>query len=276
LRLPPPLVMGPRHVVDYASMRSGIWWRTIRVRATRPPAASRTLGHLAGIDEAVSAPSDTGEPGSRWADGRWPGADGRPSLAKAREPSCRRAWVDLGHRPQMLAEVHQDVDQSVTYRARRGQRTRMIAVGEHAPTPGKRAVHGACEPDRQPADAARKCATVVRLGDEVDVVILDAEFDDPEPGLGRGSDRAAHGGKDSLCPEAVNGVDCPHRDVHGVRGGVPWPSTVRHPGTTTGGELPSCAGSATTPSRRGRQGQLGRTCHDLDRANITFYLTCVK
>jgi hypothetical protein len=45
----------------------------------------------------------------------------------------------------MLAEVHQYVNESVTYRTRGIERTRVVSVAPDAPMASERAVHGAGE-----------------------------------------------------------------------------------------------------------------------------------
>ena len=95
----------------------------------------------------------------------------------------------------MLLEVHQDVDQRVTDRAWGGQRARVIAAVPHPPPASERPVHGAREPDRETPSSSGKRATVPRLGEQMHVVVLDREMNDPEISVPGGSDGAAHGGE---------------------------------------------------------------------------------
>jgi len=97
----------------------------------------------------------------------------------------------------MFPEVHQDVDERVPYGARRGERPCVVPVSEDVSAPSQGAVDGTCEPDRNAANAAGKGEAIIGLGDEVYVVVLDAEFDDPERRSGAGDQRSAHRRKDA-------------------------------------------------------------------------------
>ena len=97
----------------------------------------------------------------------------------------------------MLPEIHQDVHESVPDHARRREITCVIAVGPDSPAPAERAVHGSGQADGETTNAAGEQATVLRLGDEVNVVVLDAEFDDAKLAVRRCRDRRAHGREDA-------------------------------------------------------------------------------
>jgi hypothetical protein len=56
----------------------------------------------------------------------------------------------------------------------------MVAVRPDPSSATERTVHGAGETDRESAGATRKRTTVRGSRDEMDVVVLDGEFDDPE------------------------------------------------------------------------------------------------
>jgi len=176
----------------------------------------------------------------------------------------------------MLAEVHQDVDQRVPYGARRGERAGVIAICQHSASPTERAVHDACQADGEAADAARECAAVIRLRDQMNVVVLHAEFDHLERGPRGCGERAAHYGENSPRTKAMDGVDGPERHVHGVCGSMLRAATVRHSGPAAGCELSSGTVPPTTPrSWCGKRELCGMPLH-LDWATLSFYLSLVK
>jgi len=81
----------------------------------------------------------------------------------------------------MLAGVVQDVDERVTDFARRPQDASVIAVREDFPATTVKTIEPLRDADREPLDAARERARVVRLGDQVQVVRLNRVLDEPEP-----------------------------------------------------------------------------------------------
>jgi hypothetical protein len=66
--------------------------------------------------------------------------------------------------------------------ARRAERTRMVAAVPNGTTTSERAVHGACEPNGESADPRGPRARVAGLGEQMEMILLDGEFDDPKLG----------------------------------------------------------------------------------------------
>jgi len=80
----------------------------------------------------------------------------------------------------MLAAVHQYVDQRVAHRPGRGERTSVIAILPDGTPAVERAVHGPRYADGEAPDAAGERPPVVRLGDQMQMIILDAEVQEAE------------------------------------------------------------------------------------------------
>src|SRR5438094_3033461 len=77
--------------------------------------------------------------------------------------------------------VHEYVNDRVADGARRGGGPGVESVGPHGPAASKGTVHGAGDADREPCDAARQARSVFGLDQEVKMVVLGGELDDPEP-----------------------------------------------------------------------------------------------
>jgi hypothetical protein len=58
----------------------------------------------------------------------------------------------------------------------------VIAIAPDAPSAAEGAVHGACNANGEPTNAARERARLLRLGDEMDVIVLHRILDDAEVG----------------------------------------------------------------------------------------------
>ena len=95
----------------------------------------------------------------------------------------------------MLPEIIHDVNQRVADRARRREGTSVISVSPHAASPAECAIDGACDADRETAEPARERPRRIRLGDEMDVIVLDRELNNPEIRGRRRQGRGAHAGK---------------------------------------------------------------------------------
>ena len=147
----------------------------------------------------------------------------------------------------------------------------MVAPVPDPSAPAERTVHGASETNREAAGAARKRASMLSFRDQVHVVVLNREMNDPEIGVPGRSDGAAHGGEHTRGAKAANRVDRPEGEVNRVSGDVLWARTVSDRVPTSGRELPACTASAPAPRTRRRQEELLRsTGHDLDWANLAF------
>ena len=107
----------------------------------------------------------------------------------------------------MLTKIPEKVDQRVAYRPRRGERPRMVPVFPDLPMASQHAIHRAGEPNGEAAKPSRERSPVFGLRDEMNVVVLDAVFDDAELGTRRFGDRLAHSGE---CPRRAETVEGGH------------------------------------------------------------------
>jgi len=119
---------------------------------------------------------------------------------------------------------------------------------------------------RTPPDNAFR---VVGLDDEMHVIVLNAEVQDPKARARRCGERVLHGGKYAIRSQTPKRVHGAQRDVHRVRRPVFRATAVRHAGTVAWCRLSSRTGSPSTPGRRRWKLQLGAMArHELDWANI--------
>jgi len=166
----------------------------------------------------------------------------------------------------MLPEVGQNIHEGIAHRARRRERAGVIPLFPHATRTAERAVHGARDADREPPDPAREPPPGIRFGDEMDVIVLNRELNDPEI-LARGNgEGAAHVWEDTRSAQATNGLHRSHRDMHGLSGDVRSARPMRNAGPPASGrELAPGAGTSPAPSARCGQRELnGTTSHRLD------------
>ena len=100
------------------------------------------------------------------------------------------------------------------------------------------------------------------LGDEMDVIVLDRELNNPEiraRGDGKG---AAHMRENTRSSQAMNCLHGAQRNVDGLSGDMQRARPMRNAGPAAGCELPSGTGTSTAPGVRGGQEQLnGTTSH---------------
>ena len=69
----------------------------------------------------------------------------------------------------------------------------MIPIGPDPSATAERAVHGACDANRETPDAAAERAPVVGFDDQVQVIVLNGELNDPEVAVGGDGEGAADG-----------------------------------------------------------------------------------
>jgi hypothetical protein len=128
----------------------------------------------------------------------------------------------------MLPPVLENVDEAVPHFAGRAERPGMVAVGpELAPAP-ENAVRGPCEPDRKPLEAARESELILCLHQEVHVVGLDRELEEPEAPPGGSGQRSAERREDATVAERRQRPSGTKGDVHRMAGLVPRPGPVRY------------------------------------------------
>jgi hypothetical protein len=139
-------------------------------------------GRRADADESQESPTLPQEPGTR---------------AGCRRGLCRRECAFAppleprrgGHRIgahargpcSVLACVTQHVAQSDPHLRRRAQDAVVVAVSENAADTSPQSIQGASHADRQALESARKGRSRVALHDQVQVIRLHAEVDEPKP-----------------------------------------------------------------------------------------------
>jgi hypothetical protein len=209
----------------------------------------------------VSPPTDGGKPRPRLHDRRSSGRTSHRS-SPPREPARRRSRIEAADAGQVLPPVLEHVDQGITNLARRGERSRMIPVRPHLPTPAERAIDRLGNPDSETLNTAAQSGRFC-FDEEMDVISLDAEVEQPKP-FGRCSrkcdpDRA----EDIVAPERRKTDACPKRDVHRRARIMRVPSAMKHAPPACC-RRPSRAGTSATPRRRRRELQLAATMFHLE------------
>ena len=81
---------------------------------------------------------------------------------------------------RMDHRISQNVVDRVRRLRRRAKRVRMVAISENLPTAAQCAVHCLRDPDREPLDTSRERDRIARLDDQVQVIRLHGEVDEPE------------------------------------------------------------------------------------------------
>src|SRR5439155_23592745 len=116
----------------------------------------------------------------------------------------------------------------------------------------------------------------VGLDDEMEMVVLHTEMEDPKALVGGRSERTENGREDPAGPQAADGMPRAERDVHGVRSAVRRPRAMRDAGAAALGALATGTCPTPTPGARGGEGELLQGTRHLDSAIIAVYLSCVK
>ena len=132
----------------------------------------------------------------------------------------------------------------------------MKAIRPDAPSTAEDAVHRPRDADREPLDPTRKGVYPVGFHDQVHVILLHAEMDDPEGLVGGSSESVADGIEDAVGPQGSEAAHRSHRHMRGRAGIVPRARTVRDAGSSTRGWLATGTASAATPGRRRGEGEL--------------------
>jgi len=137
------------------------------------------------VDEPTSPPSDRCKPSACLRDGR--GARGPDWWVGPPSEPCRgRARVEAASSRDVLAPVAQHVDQRIAYFTRGPQRSSVIAIRPYPATASGKAVHRLRDSDRKAADTALEPRRLLRLHQQMQMIMLNAVLKDPEPrGAGR-------------------------------------------------------------------------------------------
>ena len=118
---------------------------------------------------------------------RGPGLGRRRGL-EAGEPECRRVGVlpprrEPRSRRGVLPPVLQHVDQGMPHLRRCPQGARVVARGENRPSCAHEAIQALGHADGKGLHASSKRQPVLRLDDQMNVVRLNRELDDPSDGI---------------------------------------------------------------------------------------------
>jgi len=191
--------------------------------------------------------------------------DGRPPAVEVRG---RRAGIQSAFSPVVFPEIHQHVHERIPHRARGGEWAGMIPILPHGAAPAEGAVDRPRHADGETAKAAAERPRIVRLDDEMHMIVLHAELEDSEAAVGGRGEGMADGREDPLGSQATDRRPRAQGDVQGVRGGVRRPGTVRDPGAASRGELAAGAGAAAAPGAGRGEGELHGARH-LDWAIVS-------
>ena len=138
----------------------------------------------------------------------------------------------------MLPEVVEYVHERPADLARRSEESRVISVAPHTSATTEGSIHRLGDADGESLDAACEQHLAFRLGDEVEMVCLDAEGHDPKARRARGPERRPQDGQQSLVPEGRDVDASPQRHV-GRASTVMWRAPcVRYRSASGGGLAP--------------------------------------
>jgi hypothetical protein len=146
----------------------------------------------------------------------------------------RRERVDARRRAAifaMLAPVLQHVAGRVADLARAREHLGVVAVGKHGAAAAERTVEPPRKRDLECGDPGPKRVLVLRLADQVQVVPLNRQIDDPEPRFGA-RDQQHHRPHDAEALPAAkppHPVEDPQRDMQRVVPAQPGPTAMRNP-----------------------------------------------
>ncbi len=137
----------------------------------------------------------------------------------------------------------------------------MEPVAPHATASAERSIYRPRHPDREAANAAAQRPAVGGLADQVDVIVLDAEFQDPEPVAGRDGETPAKLDEHTVGAQAADRLRGAQRDEHGMGGMVDWSYDVRDAGTSSRGALSASTAATAAPGDARRKSKLHVACH---------------
>jgi hypothetical protein len=103
------------------------------------------------------------------------------ALPEASEVGSRRERVEAAHGFAVLSRIREHVSQRVPDRARRRQCAPVPAPREYRASPEYQAIEAPREAHREPAQAAAQRSAILRFDDEMEMIRLHREHDDPKP-----------------------------------------------------------------------------------------------
>ena len=234
-----------------------LWW------STSSPTGSLQVSHwaLVDIDEAISSPAYGGEPGECMRD-RCRTFDFRQLPGPSREPPRGRTRIKSSSARDMLSPIVQHVHEGVSHLPRRTHHPRVVAISPHRTVAPEDAVDRLCYTNGQAAHTTLESRRLVRLHQQVEVIMLDAEVQDPESSSASRSQRSADRLEWKIVSERRNVYGCAQGHVRWTVAVMRNATRVRHATPTR--RRPSSGAFAPPTPRRHLKLQLSRRSHDLN------------
>jgi hypothetical protein len=208
---------------------------------------------------AGAAPPDGGKPRSGRGDWRF-GHDHRDRLDPAAEPRAGAARIDACGGKQVLSKVEQDVDHSAPDLARGSERACVVAIRPDGAPATDAAVDGPRAANGQTLNSAPQHRRCVGFDNQVNVIDLNGEVNDPKRRAARRGERGAQPWVNPWRSQRCDPVMSAERDVDGMAHVVSRSTPVRYSGAAADG-LPTGAVAPTAPLRRLWQIELALARH---------------
>jgi hypothetical protein len=128
----------------------------------------------------------------------------------------------------VFAPVLEHVHERVAHLARRGEIANVMPVSPHTPVPPERTIDGLCEADGEALDAATKGFHAISFHQQVDVIDLNAELQQPKPAMRGAPERCTHPREDVLATERRQADAGSQGRVRGTVSVMRGPAAVRY------------------------------------------------
>src|SRR5579859_2225689 len=188
---------------------------------------------LVASDQPVAAPPLAREPRPRPTDGPAFFVPSRRPCARRHlptiEPMGGAARIKPSHALDVLAPVHDDVDDRVSHFPRRSNVARVVPISPESPPSADQPVDTPGHAHRKSTDAACNGNLVVRLDEQVNVVVLHGEVNHAKPCPRRAPDRSPNFEEHDLLPQARRPPARAKRHVCRMPPLVIRPRPMRHP-----------------------------------------------
>ena len=145
----------------------------------------------------------------------------------------------------------------------------MVSLVPHPPPAAEGAIDRAGHTDGEPPEPAAQRAPVVGLDNQMQMVILNAEVQNPKASVGGDGKRAADGGEGPRRTQAPDCGSATEGNMHGVCGDVHRPRAVWDAGAAVRRALPTSTGATAAPCAWLRKRELQSPRH-LERALIAW------
>ena len=183
----------------------------------------------------------------------------------SRHPPNHRA-DEQGSSPRSPAQCFR---RAVTHRPWRRERPGMVSLVPHPPPAAEGAIDRAGHTDGEPPEPAAQRAPVVGLDNQMQMVILNAEVQNPKASVGGDGKRAADGGEGPRRTQAPDCGSATEGNMHGVCGDVHRPRAVCDAGAAVRRALPTSTGATAAPCAWLRKRELQSPRH-LEKAIIAW------